>query len=183
MTNDKVVVKKLVTILAVGDIQETKTGKEYRVLKVQTPETVINVNVFLGRDGDTLLERGQSALMEMTETTYKGKKQYSSGMWLIEKVRDVKDDLKHTEEKDAHDDSDHEQQMWQDKELRGHRRACLAIAASLLTDKQKDSLGEPDAMAGMIILISRQLLDEVYGIKGDNLYDRAKAKDLPEDMR
>jgi len=53
---------------------------------------------------------------------------------------------------------------WDGKELRGHRRACLAIAASMLTEEQKNKLGATDVeVVGMVQLTADKLLAYVYG--------------------
>jgi len=61
---------------------------------------------------------------------------------------------------------DEEAVDWDGKELRGHRRACLAIAASMLTEEQKNKLGAPDVeVEGMVELVAVKLLNFVYGKK------------------
>lgn len=155
-------VKIAAKILGIGKAETSKTGKGYAKFaleKLDTKEEMI-VSVFLGNAGydDIPFSVGDEVEIEVQAGEWKnkyGKKMisYSSGLWLMTPLK--KPELPKATEDDGVD--------WEGKERRGHRRACLAIAASILTDEMKNELGKPDVeVVGMVQLMANKLVDYVY---------------------
>lgn len=157
-----------VKILSVGEVktkgQNNTKMAEVEVLTLDTKETM-KVTCFLGKAETIDLKVSSDYEAEIEEgKPYNGKKQYSMALWKCKEMPKAKEP--EVEEEMSKGD-------WDEKERRSHRRACLAIAAGMLTDKKKDELGNTDVeVAGMVQLTANKLIDFVY-----NEFDSVK---MPE---
>ena len=111
-------------VISVSDVRTTQSGKELVDIRIENVATgqEMKVACLPGKNGDfTKLVKDDRYDMEVDDTKqYKGKTQYSTGLWLMKKIEKpipVKEEVVD----------------WDSKEKRAHRRACCAIAASLLT--------------------------------------------------
>ena len=142
-----------IKILSVGAERTTPKGTslvDIEVLKLDTKET-IKVACFLGSNGTRdSIDISADYEADITNKPYKGKPQYSTALWTMKKIEKPEPE----EEKEVD---------WDSKERRGHRRACLAIASSLLTDEQKSHLGAPDVeVTNMVQMMAVKLIEFVY---------------------
>jgi len=149
---------KPIKVLSVGPEKEVGSNGtricKVELLTLDLKET-LNVTCFLGKDGTPAdIKVGSDYEAELEEgKPYKGCKQYSMAIWKMKEMPKV------DPEKEL---ADEEKEMWDQKEMRSHRRACLAIAASMLSDDMKKQ-GSPDVeVVGMVQLIASQLVDYVY---------------------
>jgi len=119
------------------------------------------VSVFLGKseEDDFNFVTGQEVLMDIDAKDYKGKTQYSAGAWKCKPLTEMPEKAEifqgtpvQTPEAPksmpvpAPDGVD-----WDGKELRGHRRACLAISSQILLDGNKTV---PEIIATANILVN-----------------------------
>lgn len=146
-----------VKVLSIGEVRIVGANAtkvvDVEVLKLDTKDT-LKVSCFLGKGEASELKIGFDYEADMEGKDYKGKKQYSMPLWTMKEMPKIDPEK---------EEGEVTQEMWDQKERRGHRRACLAIASSLLADDIKKELGKPEGdVVGMVQLMATKLLDYVY---------------------
>ena len=130
---------KAIKVLSVGKVEEVGENKtrlaRVEVLTLDLKETLM-VGCFLGKDGSADdIKVGYDYEAEIAEgKAYKGKKQYSMPLWKMKEMPKA-DPIK--------EEADEEKAMWDQKEMRSHRRACLAIASGMISEEVKAGFGSP----------------------------------------
>ena len=141
------------TVVEIGNTYEidTQYGKKQKVevkLKEVTTQQVYDTSYFIPKDGFTF-KVGEDILADVVVS---GK---YTNLKSVEKISSPPPPPEKTEEMSKED--------WEGKERRGHRRACLAIASSLLTEDMKKELKVPDVeLVNMTMLMANKLVDYVY---------------------
>ena len=152
-----------VEIFGIGKKKDFKGGMQEIIGKELSTGALYNLSVWLN-DNPWNFNRGDHVTLKLgKESTYGGVVSYSVSLKDIQPLSGAPAqpmDLPPTPPPPPKESPSKEE--WLEKEIRGHRRACLAIASALLKDDEKT--GAPDVeRINMLQLMADKLVDYVMG--------------------